>query len=184
MIKSTLLAMAASADKPKKSERIRSFIDFVFGFENKRGQTLDYWIHSADGISFSPTEFYASVEHQMSARKIPGMEVTRLEFAEAGLLSDQRTYLRLMRERLAITICAASFGNVFFFSGRTIYVPALVRLWHILAAIVFFYAVGRLLIIPLGLFFGSIAVITLVFALAGVLRMRQQPDFPISMPSC
>ena len=38
------------------------------------------------------------------------------EFAEAGSFSDQRLYLRLMRERLAITTCAAPFGNIFFFS--------------------------------------------------------------------
>lgn len=169
--------MATSDDKPKKGELLRRWFDFVFGFKNKKGDILDYWIYSADGFSISPQDFYATVEQQMEARKIPSMEISRQEFAEAGMLSDQRIYLRLMRERLAITTCAAPFGKVFFFSCRTVYVPALVRLWHILAAIAFFYAVGRLLIIPLGLTFAAIAVTTLIFAIAGVLRNASAGGF-------
>jgi hypothetical protein len=75
-----------------------------------------------------------------------------------------------MRERLAIDACAAPFGNIFFFSCRTVYVPALVRLWHIFAALVFLNVTGALLIIPLGLTFAVIAQIALLFALVGVLR--------------
>ena len=162
--------MAPANDKPKKSELLRRWIDFIFGFENKKGDVLDSWMYSADGLSFSPQEFYANVERQMEARKIPGMDISRQEFAEGGMLSDRRLYLRLMRERLAITTCAAPFGTVFFFSFRTVYIRALVRLWHILAAIAFFYAVMRLLIIPLGATFAAIALVGLLFALAGVLR--------------
>jgi len=162
--------MNATGDKPKKSDLLRRCIDFVFEFENKKGEILDYWIYSADGLNISTQEFYARVEGQLAARKIPSMEISRQEFAEAGLLSDQRLYLRLMRERLAITTCAAPFGKVFFFSCRTVYIPALVRLWHILAAGFVFYVIARLLIIPLGVTFAGIALITLVFALAAVLR--------------
>jgi hypothetical protein len=162
--------MAATGDKPKKSERFRAFIDFVFGFENKRGDVLDQWLYSADGFSFASQDFYTAVEKELEARKIPRLETTRQEFAEGGLMSDQRIYLRLMRERLAIVTCAAPFGNIYFFSCRIVYTPALVRLWHILAAIVFFNIVARVLIEPLGLSFAVIAVIGLVFALAGVLR--------------
>ena len=169
--------MANSDFKPKKSELLRRLIDFVFGFENKRGDILDYWMYSADGFSIPPQEFYANVERQMEARKIPSMEITRQEFAEAGMLSDKRLYLRLMRERLAITTCAAPFGKIFFFSCRTVYIPALVRLWHILAAIVFFFVVGRLLIVPLGLTFAAIAVVTLVFAIAAVFRNASAAGF-------
>src|SRR5947208_895985 len=129
MMHSGYLTMATSDDKPKKSELFRRWLDFIFGFKNKRGDVLDSWIGHADGFSCSPQEFYATVEQQLAARKIPSMEITRQEFAEGGLLSDQRTYLRLMRERLAIVTCAAPFGNIFFFSCRTVYVPALVRLW-------------------------------------------------------
>jgi len=156
---------------------LRRAIDFVFGFENKRVEILNAWIYSADGFSCSSQEFYATVEQELAARKIPSLDVARQKFAEGGLLSDKRTYLRLMRERLAIVACAAPFGNIFFFSCRTVYVPALVRLWHILAALVFFFVVARLLIIPLGVIFATVALVTLVFALAGVLRNASAAGF-------
>ena len=177
MIAGKYLTMPTADDKPKKSELVRRWLDFVFGFENKKGDVLDSWIYSADGFNCSSQEFYAKVEQELAARKIPSMEISRQEFAEGGLLSDQRTYLRLMRERLAIVTCAAPFGNIFFFSCRTVYVRALVRLWHILAAAVFFFAVERLLIIPLGVTFATVALIALLFALAGVLRNASTAAF-------
>ena len=162
--------MPTPDDKPKKSERLRRVIDFIFGFENKQGDILDHWIYSADGLSISSGQFYSSIEKQLADRNIPGMTVVKQEFAEGGLLSDQRIYLRLMRERLAIVACAAPFGNIYFFSCRTVDVPALVRLWHIVAALVFFNVTGALLVIPLGLPYAFIAQIALLFALVGVLH--------------
>ena len=168
------LTMAAANDKPKKSEVfrqvIRRLLDFVFGFKNNRGEVLDYKLSHADGINLSAQEFYAQVEATLAARKIPGMEISRVHFNEGGLLSDQRVYLRLMRERLCIDTCAAPFGNLFFFSSRTVHVPALVRLWHILAAGFFFGAVFFLLVKPLGADYAALATVALVFALVGVLR--------------
>ena len=173
--------MSNPNDKPKKSElfryHMRRVIDFVFGFKNKKGDVLDSWLRHADNFSYAPKEFYAKVEQELAARKIPRMEISRVPFAEGGLLSDQRIYLRLMRERLCIDTCAAPFGNIFFFSCRTVYVPTLVRLWHILAALAFFFAVECLLIRPLGVTFATIALIGLVFALAGVLRNASSGGF-------
>lgn len=175
------LTMAATDDKPKKGElfrrTMRRLIDFVFGFKNKKGDVLDYKLSHADSLNLSPQEFYAKIEQTLAARKLPGMEISRLPFAEGGLLSDQRIYLRLMRERLCIDTCAAPFGNIFFFSCRTVYVPALVRLWHIVAALAFFFAVGWLLIIPLGFTFATIALVALMFAIVGVLRNASSGAF-------
>ncbi len=98
------------------------------------------------------------------------MEMSREEFAQGGLLSDKRIYFRLFRERLAIYTCAAPFGTGYFFSCRTVYVPALVRLWHILVALLFFYLVGHELQDSLGTRYAAIATVALVFALAGVMR--------------
>ena len=166
--------MAATADKPKKSEIfrfvVRRLLDFIFGFKNKKGDVLDSWLRHADNFTFSPQEFYSKVEQELAARKLPGMEISRVPFAEGGLLSEQRIYLRLMRERLCIDTCAAPFGNIFFFSCRTVYVRALVRLWHIVAALFFFLAAEWLLIKPLGATFATIAVVALVCALVGVLQ--------------
>ncbi len=157
-------------DKPKKCELLRRIFEFIFGFENKRGTLVNHWIVSAAEFSLPPSEFYETVEKELSARKFPSVEISRVEFAEGGLLSDQRLYLRFMRERLAVDVCAAPFGTEYFFACRTTYIPALVRLWHIVATLAFFLVVERLLIMPLGVTFGIIASISLVFALAGVMR--------------
>lgn len=163
--------MGTADDKLKKSERFRRLLDFIFGFKNKRGEILCHWIYPVEGFSLAPSEFYSTVEKKLSAYKIPGMEIARQEFSEGGLLSDQRIYLHLMRERLAIEACAAPFGDqIYFFSCRTVYIPALVRLWHIFAVFMFFGVTGLVLIGPLGFVFTIIAQITLLFALAGVLR--------------
>lgn len=169
--------MADTDDKPKKHERLRRLFDFIFGFENKRGEVLDSWIYSAENFSISPQEFYGLVEEELAQRKIPNMEIKRQEFAEAGLLSDQRLYLRLMRERLSITTCAAPFGRIFFFSCRTVYVPALVRLWHILAANFLLNIPFWLLYYLLDLKYALIAWVALIFALVGVMRNASSGAF-------
>lgn len=161
--------MTANDDKAKKGEILRALINFIFGFKNKKGQILGHWISFADGFSLSSQEFYSMVAKQLQERKIPNMDTSHVEFAEGGLLSDKRTYLRFMRERLAFDTCAAPFGNLYFFSCRTVYVPALVRLWHILAAVLFFVIVFNLPVKPLGFISAVIAVSALPFALAGVL---------------
>jgi hypothetical protein len=167
----TILDMATFGSKPKeKGVFLRRCIDFVFGFENKKGEILDSWIVFADSFSLSPQEFYAAIEKEMNARKIPSMEISREEFSEGGLLSDKRIYLRLFRERLALYTCAAPFGTGYFFSFRAIYVPALVRLWHILTLFIFFGVIGGLLVMLLGFSFAIPAFITLLFALAAVFR--------------
>src|SRR5689334_14458878 len=121
--------MTTSVSKPKpKGELLRNCIDFVFGFENKRGEVLDSWILFADNFSFPPQEFYAAIDSEMTARKIPSMKISREEFGEGGMLADKRIYLRFFRERLALYTCAAPFGTGYFFSFRAVYVPALVRL--------------------------------------------------------
>jgi len=169
--------MPSADDKPKKREIVRAILDFIFGFKNNRGEILDAWIYSAEGLSISGLDFYDAVEKKLEAQKIPEMEISRVEFGQGGLLSSQRQYLRLMRERIAIDTCAAPFGIHFFFSCRTIYVPALVRLWHILAAILFFFVVGGLLLSLLGFTFAVIAVVTLFFALAAVFRNASASPF-------
>jgi hypothetical protein len=162
--------MPLSEDKPKKREWVRDILDFIFTFKNKRGEIWDAWLYSAEGVSIQPQEFYAAVENHLESQKIPRMAISRVEFAEGGLLSDQRQYMRLMRERLAIDTCAAPFGAHFFFSCRVVHVRALVRLWHIVAALVFFAIVTQVFIRFLGLEFAIIALVGLLFAIAAVFR--------------
>lgn len=163
------LTMATPENKSKKGETLRAWFDFVFGFKNKSGEVLDHWVAFHDSFNYSPQEFYDAIGKELESRKVPGLEISQEEFAEGGLLSDKRIYLRLIRERLIIYTCAAKFGTGYFFSCRTVHIPALVRLWHILAALLFFGVVGSLLVKPLGITFALIAMIALMFALAGVL---------------
>lgn len=142
----------------------------IFGFKPKNDEVLDHWISFADGFSLPPQEFYEAVEKELAVRKIPSMEITRVEYAEGGLLSDKRVYLRMIRERLAFDMCAAPFGTSYFFSCRTIHSPPVVRLWHIVAVVVFFNIVYSLLLKYLGLVYATIAILTLFLAIIETFR--------------
>jgi len=137
--------MAPSNDKPKKSELLRRWIDFVFGFENKRGDVLDSWIYSADGLSL-PRRIYEHVQRKWRLARFRRWNCPP-RICRSGMLSDRRLYLRLMRERLAITTCAAPFGKIFFFRVAS-YTSGTGPSLAIIAALAFFYGVMRLLIIP------------------------------------
>ena len=142
----------------------------IFGFKAKKDEVLEHWISFADGFNQPPQEFYALVKKELDARKIPSMEMSDVEYAEGGLLSDKRLYLRMMRERLAFDLCAAPFGNSYFFSCRAVHSPPALRLWHVAVAFVFFSVVYSLLIHLLGLVFAIIAMIALLIAIAEMFR--------------
>ena len=156
--------------KSEKGDLLRRCFDFIFTFENKKGEILDYWITFYDDLKYSPQEFYERIEKELETRRVPGMGIAREEFAEGGILSEKRIYLRLFRERLAVYACASPFGAGYFFSCRVVYVAALIRLWHIIAAFFVFTILGMLLIPPLGFSFAIIAIVALPFALAAVMR--------------
>ena len=149
---------------------IRWLIDFVFTIRNKRGDVLDGWLLYADNYACSAQEFYDTVEKEVAARKLPDVQVTRISFAQGGPLSQQRTYLRFMRERLALDVSAAQFGRVSFFSCRIVQVPVLVRLWHIVAACLLLRYLVYFLAGPLGEVYALIAAVALLFALAATFQ--------------
>jgi hypothetical protein len=142
----------------------------ILGFKRKRDEVLDHWISFADGLTLSPQEFYSAVEKEMEARKIPTMAVSRVEYAEGGLLSDKRLYLRMIRERLAFDTCAAPFGNSFFFSCRTVHSPPVVRLWHFIVVWMILNLIASVLIKFLGMEFAGIALVALLIAIAATFR--------------
>lgn len=142
----------------------------IFGFKPKNDAVLDHWISFADGFSLPPQEFYATVKKELDERKIPSMEMSDVEYAEGGLLSDKRVYLRMIRERLAFDLCASPFGTSYFFSCRIVHSPPALRLWHIVAALVFFYLVYALLLKYLGFLFAIIALVALLIAIVEMFR--------------
>src|SRR5437764_625164 len=97
-------------------------------FKKRDAEVLNHWIAAADGYQCKPTEFYTAIEQAIKQRCLPGLEMTRVEFAEGGALSHKRTYLRMLRERLVFDVCAAQFGTASFFSCRMAEIPVVVHL--------------------------------------------------------
>lgn len=98
----------------------------------------------------SVSGFYESIEKELEARKVPGLEMSRIEFAEGGLLSAKRVYLRVRRERLIFDICSSPFGTSWFFSYRSGFIPFSWSIWQF----VFLLAVLSLLYLLYPLVFG------------------------------
>ena len=137
----------------------------ILGLKSNKSNVLDHWIGIADGFNLAPQEFYGQVENQLKARKVPSMEISRVEFTEGGILSGKRTYMRMIRERLAFDACAAPFGTSYFFSCRTVYVPPVIKIWHVLVLLLTFSAIHTLLATFLGNELASIAVLGLLVAI-------------------
>jgi hypothetical protein len=104
----------------------------VFGFlKSKKAEVLSHWYTPVPNYNASAQEFYTAVEKELEAQKVPGLEISRVEFAEGGVLSDKRTYLRMTRERLVFDICAAPFGINYFYSCRFAELPVKVNLFAV-----------------------------------------------------
>ena len=77
--------MAIPGFKPKKGEvladghLLRAWIDFIFGFENKKGDVLDHWIAFADHLKFPPQEFYEAIEKELAARNEENRELLKMK---------------------------------------------------------------------------------------------------------
>jgi hypothetical protein len=141
-----------------------------FGFQRKKADVLSHWFSVVDNFQCSSDEFYAEIEKELAARRVPGLAMSRVDFAEGGLLSDKRVYLRMLRERLVFDVCAAPFGRAFFFSLRFAEIPAKIAPWQLLVTTgivgLLFYLIGRWLGPGLGSF------VVLVALVAGAWVMR------------
>jgi hypothetical protein len=139
----------------------------VFGFfKTKKADVLSHWYTLAEDFNISCQEFYASIERKLVHRQVPGLEISRVNFSEGGILSANREYLRMTRERLVFDICAAPFGTSYFFSLRFAEIPAVIRPWEIL--IFFFYLFFPLIVLwyGCGFFLGSlIFIVTIGFGI-------------------
>lgn len=162
----------------------------TFGFWRRRKPTL---LEPPKGLyvenfSISSQEFYACVEAELSVMKVPDLEVSRILFAEGGLLSFQREYLRMRRERLIFDVCAAPFGTSFFFSVRFSEIPVVIYPWQLLVALFLFGAVGVLYWHLMGLHWGVtmfvLNVVALFVLLRNVveLRLHRLDDFLLQLP--
>lgn len=82
---------------------------------SQRG-VISNWYVLMEGFSTSALDFYTSVEGALASRAIPDLQTSRVQWRESGVFSAKREYLRASRGRYAFDICAAPFGNGYFFS--------------------------------------------------------------------
>jgi hypothetical protein len=85
---------------------------------SQKAEVSSHWGTTLESLHFSAQEFYAKVEGAIHARQWPGVELLRVMHSEAGLLSHQREYLRVVRQRQVFDICASTFGKDYFFTLR------------------------------------------------------------------
>jgi hypothetical protein len=91
----------------------------MFGlFEKSKAAVIDHWYALVPGFTSSSKDFYESIEKELKERQVPGLEIFHVDFAEGGIMSSKREYLRMTRERLVFDICSAPFGTAHFFSCR------------------------------------------------------------------
>lgn len=136
--------------------------EFLLRLFTARDQVHDHTYYLVPNFNFSSSEFYGSIEKELQTRKVPGLEISRIELSEGGLLSDNREYLRLKRERLVLDICAAPFGTNYFFSFRFVELPLVIKpldlLVFLVGLVIFFALLAKLL----GTLWGIVALIVIL----------------------
>jgi len=141
-----------------------------------------------ENFATSTDEFYRSIEAELELMQVPDLQLSREYFREGGLLSAQREYLRLRRERLIFDVCAAPFGTSFFFSVRFSEIPVVLYVWQLLLALIFLAAVGAVYWTIMGPVWGGVMFalnITAVFMLLPnlvSLHLYRLDDFLMQVP--
>ena len=132
----------------------------MFGlFEKKTGDVIDHWYALVPGFSTSGKEFYTAVEKELKERQVPGLDIAYVDFAEGGVMSQKREYLRMTRERRVFDLCAAPFGTAHFFSCRFAEIPVAIKLWQLLVVLVASLMSVALAFRFLGLILGTVALV-------------------------
>lgn len=141
-----------------------------------------------EDFSVSSEEFYAAIEAELTAKQIPDLTITRELFAEGGLFSPKREYLRMRRERLVFDICASPFGTSFFFSTRFAQIPVVLYVWQLLLVLLLLAGVGAIYWAVMGptwgaimFFLNAVAMFVLLRNLAA-LKLYRLDDFLLQVP--
>ncbi len=162
----------------------------TFGFWRKKSPEL---LEPVKGLiledySISTDDFYRAIEEELAAKEIPDLTITRELFAEGGLLSSKREYLRMRRESYVFDICAAPFGTSFFFSTRFAVIPVLLYIWQLILVLLLLAGVAAVYWSLLGVVWGATMFLLNVMALFVLLRnlaalkLNRLDDFLIQVP--
>lgn len=147
---------------------------------------ISHWYHLFDDFQDSPVEIYAAIEAAIERRQVPDRETFRMEFQEGSLLTANRRYLRIIRNKHSFDICAAPFGTGFFFSWWLTVLPSQWLMYFF--GLVFVCLVTTVMCFKSGVFFGfflSLFVVPGVLALIGAIVRDQggsAEDAILAMP--
>jgi hypothetical protein len=121
---------------------------------SQKAEVSSHWGTTLESLHFSAQEFYAKVEKAIHARQWPGVELLRVLHSEAGLLSHQREYLRVVRQRQVFDICASTFGKDYFFTLREAEIKPPVSVATVLIFLIIFFSLFAWIVVGLGLVVG------------------------------
>ncbi len=141
-----------------------------------------------EDFSMSAEEFYDAIEAELAAKRMPDLTITRELFAEGGLLSLKRVYLRMRRERYIFDICAAPFGTSYFFSTRFAEIPVELYVWQLLLVLLILAGIAAVYWVTMGPWWGGtmfglnvVAAFLLLRNLAA-LKLYRLDDFLLQVP--
>jgi hypothetical protein len=144
-------------------------------FKSKKADVIDHWYALIPVFNTSTKDFYAAVEKELKDLEVPGLQIFYVDFAEGGVLSAKREYLRLTRERFVFDVCAAPFGKAYFFSCRFAEIPAVIRLWQLLVVLIAALMIVALAFRYLGLILGAVVLLAgfvfLIYTLRNAVAM-------------
>ena len=143
--------------------QVSASLDFVAKkLSSRKAAVFSHWGTLTADCHFATKEFYAALDSAIREKQWPGVQVLRIDYSEAGMLSHKREYLRVIRQRQVFDICAAVFGKDYFFSVREAEIPAVIT---IRAVLVLMFATSFLLstfVQAFGFIFGSFAMLAFV----------------------
>jgi len=84
-----------------------------------------HWHHHFENFNYSSKDFYGAIAQAVREKEIPGVSMQMVTYAEGGLFSMNREYLRITRNRMIFDVCAAPFAKGFFVSWWQSSLPTL-----------------------------------------------------------
>ena len=141
-----------------------------------KGTVLKHWYSLVPGFKTSSQQFYAEIERELKARKVPRLDTARVVFAEGGPLSGKREYLRMTRETLVFDVCSAPFGTGHFFSCRFVDIRSPISIVELIAVLIAFVCVLPAFLFLAGKFWGALIIIGTVLTLVVLMRKAAEND--------
>jgi hypothetical protein len=143
----------------------------MFGiWKRKKTEVMEHKYVPLHNFQMSVDEFYRSIEAELELRALTGLEFSRITYSEGGMFAARREYLRVRRERLVFDVCAAPFGNEWFFSWRVAVIPMHIALWEVAVLLIM---LGTLYLFYADLFGWTLGPIFLGASLLSVLLLMR-----------